>query len=135
MSDRIKVIIVTGTMGSGKTTVVAEASDLLAQADVFHAAIDMDALGTGFLEQGLMLDLPFRNLTSLWWNYRAAGARHLLLADAMESQAVFNRIREAILDAEFVVCRLRVDVATAQARLRSREPGMFQERFVAWAEA
>jgi adenylylsulfate kinase len=133
MSNHTKVIIITGTMGAGKTTLMAEASDLLTAQGIMHAAIDLDALALACLPQKWMADIAYRNLAAVWSNYRAAGAKHLLLANAVESQAVLNRIREAVQDAEFVICRLKVNLPTAQARVRSREPGMFQDKFVAWA--
>ena len=39
------LLIITGTMGAGKTTVLCEASDILALRQIPHAAIDLDALG------------------------------------------------------------------------------------------
>ena len=39
------LLIVTGTMGAGKSTVLGEASDILAGRGLVHAAIDVDALG------------------------------------------------------------------------------------------
>jgi predicted ATP-binding protein involved in virulence len=39
------LLIITGTMGAGKTTVLGEASDILALRGIVHAAIDLDALG------------------------------------------------------------------------------------------
>ena len=39
------LLIITGSMGSGKTSVLGEASDLLAGRHVIHAAIDLDILG------------------------------------------------------------------------------------------
>ena len=49
MGHEIKVLVISGSMGSGKTTVLAEASDLLAAADIPHAAIDLDALALAHL--------------------------------------------------------------------------------------
>ncbi len=43
------MLIITGTMGAGKTTVLAEASDILALLHITHAAIDLDALGLAHL--------------------------------------------------------------------------------------
>ncbi len=43
-TDSAEVLVITGSMGAGKTTVMAEASDLLSAAGVSHAAIDLDAL-------------------------------------------------------------------------------------------
>lgn len=39
------LLIITGTMGSGTTSVLAEASDILALRGIAHAAINLDALG------------------------------------------------------------------------------------------
>jgi hypothetical protein len=43
------LLIITGTMGAGKTTVLAEASDILALRHITHAAIDLDAFGLAHL--------------------------------------------------------------------------------------
>jgi ABC-type uncharacterized transport system fused permease/ATPase subunit len=42
-------LLITGSMGSGKTTVLSEASDLLTVRNIPHASIDLDALGTAHL--------------------------------------------------------------------------------------
>jgi adenylate kinase len=46
MSPSVPVIIITGTMGSGKTTVLGEASDILTARGVNHAGVDLDTLGS-----------------------------------------------------------------------------------------
>ena len=43
------LLIITGTMGAGKTSVLGEASDILALRGIAHAAIDLDALGLAHL--------------------------------------------------------------------------------------
>lgn len=45
----VQVLVITGSMGSGKTSVMAEASDLLSAAGIDHAAIDFDGLGIGYV--------------------------------------------------------------------------------------
>ena len=77
----VKLIVISGTMRSGKTTVLSEASDILSSSGVVHAAIDLDGLGICQLPAGLADDLMFRNLASVWANYRAAGVTRLLLAE------------------------------------------------------
>ena len=56
----MRVIVITGSMGSGKTTVLGEASDLLTARGVVHAAIDGDALANGHLPvsspDGVLMD-------------------------------------------------------------------------------
>ena len=126
-----KVIVISGSMGSGKTTVLAEASDLLAARDVVHAAIDLDALGIAHVPEGERIDLMHRNLASIWENYAAAGVTRLLLAEAVESRAELDRIQRAIPDSTVVVCRLKARLETMQQRVSMREPGMLREQFIA----
>ena len=57
------LLIITGTMGSGKTAVLAEASDLLARRRIAHAAIDLDAIGLAHLPSAANSDdVMYRNL-------------------------------------------------------------------------
>lgn len=126
-----RVIVITGSMGAGKTTVMAEASDLLAAAGVNHAAIDLDGLGIGHIPEGAWPDLAYRNLASVWENFERAGATNLLIAEAVETADELERIQAAIPDAEIVVCRLKASPETMQRRVRAREPGMLQDVFVA----
>jgi predicted kinase len=127
----VKVIVISGSMGSGKTTVMAEASDLLAAAGVIHAAIDLDGLGIGHVPEGAWPDLAYRNLASVWENYARTGATRLLLAEAVESADELDRILEAVPNAEVVVCRLTARLETMERRVAAREPGMLQHTFVA----
>jgi len=43
------LVIITGAMGAGKTSVLGEASDILTLQCIAHAAIDVDALGLAYL--------------------------------------------------------------------------------------
>ena len=130
MTTQVTVIVISGSMGSGKTTVLAEASDLLAASGVVHAAIDLDALGIAHLPGEARRALIYRNLASVWGNYAAAGVTRLLLADAVESRAELDRIRQAIPGCAVIVCRLTAKLETMQRRVSVREPGMLREELV-----
>ena len=127
----VPVLVITGSMGSGKTTVMAEASDLLAAAGVDHAAIDFDGLGIGHLPQEAWRGLAYRNLADVWDNFARAGATRLLLAEAIEDDEALERIRQAVPGAEVTVCRLRANPDTMRRRVQAREPGMLQDTFLA----
>lgn len=129
----MKLLVISGSMGSGKTTVMAEASDILAARGIVHAAIDLDALGIARLPDGAPDDLSYRNLASVWGNYAAAGVNRLLIATAVEDRAALDRVREAVPGADVVVCRLEATLETMQQRVLLREPGMLQEKLVARA--
>jgi hypothetical protein len=130
MSTTIQVVVISGSMGAGKTTVMAEASDVLTASGIAHAAIDLDALGVGYLPNEAWSDLTYRNLASVWVNYRAVGISRLLIAEAVENHGELDLIRNAIPGAEILVCRLKVRLTTMQQRVRVREPGMLREQLV-----
>jgi hypothetical protein len=127
----VHVLVISGSMGSGKTTVLGEASDILTARGIVHAAIDVDCLGLGHFPDGDPDDLTLRNLAAVWDNCARAGVTTLLLSELLDTVAQRERLRHAIPGAEIVVCRLRASVATMEQRIRIREPGMLQEKFVA----
>jgi molybdopterin-guanine dinucleotide biosynthesis protein len=134
MATAVPVIVITGTMGSGKTTILSEASDILTARGVLHAAIDMDALGVGNVPDAAGEDLAYRNLEAVWRNFARAGATRLLIAEAVESAAGLDRIRLAVAGAQIVTCRLTAPLATMKARVSRREPGMLHDSLVARVE-
>ncbi|MDO8677105.1 MAG: hypothetical protein Q7R30_00860 [Acidobacteriota bacterium] len=135
MTDQItvQVIVFTGSMGAGKTTVLGEASDLLSARGVVHAVIDLDDLAAAGLPDSLCTELTYANLAAVWSNFARAGVTRLLLAEAVETEEELSRIRAAIPDSNVVVCRLTATVETMRRRLRTREPGMLQQTFLARA--
>ncbi len=125
------LIVITGSMGSGKTTVMAEASDILMTRDMMHAAIDLDALSIAHVPGTELTDLVYRNLSSVWTNYAALGIDRLLLAAAVENPAELNKIRAVFPDPAMVICRLTARLKTMEERVSVREPGMLHDTFVA----
>jgi predicted kinase len=126
------LLIITGSMGSGKTTVMFEAADLLAARNIPHAAIDLDALGTAHLptrvqDHGLM----YLNLRSVWENYAEAGLKRLLLARAIESREELECCQKAVKAQSVAVCRLTATIQTMEGRVQRREKGALQNSFVA----
>ena len=131
----MKVIVISGSMGSGKTTVLGEASDILAEHATPHAIVDLDAIGTVLLPDDAARDLLLRNVTALYRNFVAAGITRVLLADVIETREHLDQLQQAMAGAELVLCRLTAGVETMQRRLRIREPGIHQERFVTRSRA
>lgn len=126
------MLIITGTMGSGKTSVLGEASDILAQRQIPHAAIDVDALGLAHLPSGACNDAVMHgNLQSVCKNYAAIGVRRFLLARAMEDGAQLERCRDIVPTANIVVCRLTASIATMKRRVKMRETGVSQREYIA----
>ena len=64
------MLVITGSMGAGKSAVLAEASDILAQNNITHAAIDLDALALAHLPSADSNDeVMYINLQSICKNY------------------------------------------------------------------
>jgi hypothetical protein len=127
----VRVLVITGSMGSGKTTILSEASDVLVGRGITHAAIDLDGLAIAYLSADVGGDtMLWRNLASVWQNYANADVRTLLLARAIEHRHELDRLRDAVPGAQVVVCRLTAAIPIMQTRVRLREPGMLQQDFV-----
>src|SRR5438105_9381154 len=105
-------------MGAGKTTVLGEASDILASRHMAHAAIDLDALGLFHLPSAPRNDgVMYRNLQSVCNNYASLGVRRLLLARAMEDPDELELCRRVVSATKTVVCRLTASIETMKQRV------------------
>jgi hypothetical protein len=125
------LLIITGSMGAGKTSVLAEASDILALRRIVHAAIDLDALGLAHLPSAADNDgVMYRNLESVCRNYAVLGVTRLLLARAMEDRGELELCSSVVAAANTQVCRLTAGIDTMQERVRKRESGVLQRQFV-----
>ena len=119
-------------MGAGKTTVLGEASDILALRHIAHAAIDVDALGLAYLPSTASNDdVMYRNLRSVCKNYAALGVQRFMLARAMEDRAQLDLYRDMIRTTNTVVCRLTASIEAMQQRVKARDSGVSQQEYVA----
>jgi hypothetical protein len=126
------LLIITGTMGAGKSSILGEASDILALHRIVHAAIDLDALALAHLPFATGNDgVMYRNLECVCKNYASLGVKRLLLARAMEGPAELELSRSAVSAARTVVCRLTASIEAMEQRVKSRELGALQPEFVA----
>ena len=118
-------------MGAGKTTVLGEASDILAVRHIAHAAIDLDALGLAHLPPGTKNDaVMYRNLRSVCENYASIGVRRLLLARAIEDRAELKLCRGIVSPTNIIVCRLTASIEAMERRVKMRESGVLQRQYV-----
>jgi len=126
------LLIITGTMGAGKTSVLGEASDILALRGIAHAAIDLDALGLAHLPYAAGGDgVMYRNLQSVCENYSSLGVKRLLLARAIEDCAELERCRGIVAASSTAVCRLTANIETMEQRIKQRESGVSRGNYVA----
>jgi predicted kinase len=123
----IPTILITGPVGSGKTTVAIEASAQLEAAEIAHALVDADELDRIFPAppgDPHKTALTQRNFAAVWENLRAAGAPRLFLtmvAASLERELAW--LHEAVPGAQITVVRLRASESTLLDRVRQREVG------------
>ena len=124
----VPVILITGPVGVGKSSVLGEIQGLLKGAGMRFATVDLDALSYCYPptrgDDRFRTKLTFRNLAAVWRNFRAAGAERLVLAQVLESRAELVRYRRAVPGAEMTVVRLRASVPTLRERIDRREVGL-----------
>jgi DNA polymerase III delta prime subunit len=125
-SDSVPVLLVTGPVGVGKTTVAHEASSLLSDAHVPHALVDLARIGACWPpphDDPWNERLAHRNLACMWTNFRAAGAERLLVCRVLEARSLLRRIAAAVPGADITVIGLRAPLDVLHARIRTREAG------------
>lgn len=123
---RVPTILVTGPVGSGKSTVATEIGRVLEKLDIPHAVVDFDQLTESRprpADDRFGTRVGLTNLAAVWKNYADAGAERLVIARVIESKDDLAGFRQAVPGADISVVRLRASVATLQARIRHRETG------------
>jgi len=122
-----RAILLTGTLGAGKTAVAVEVGWLLSLRDVRVAVVDLDWLGWAHLgdegRPGRSDELIAANLAAIWPNYAAAGIDHLVLARLLIRRSGLEGVRAALPGADLKVVRLTASPATLESRLRRRDSG------------
>jgi chloramphenicol 3-O-phosphotransferase len=116
-------VILTGTVGAGKTTTMHALGTLLGERGVPHARVDADAvrlLHPAPADDPFQQEVELQNLRDLSRNYREAGARVVLVAAVIERAADLPRYAEALGSRTPLVVRLSVDPAAVLSRLDTR---------------
>jgi predicted kinase len=126
MTAPVPVLVITGPVGVGKSTIAAEAAWLLRRAEVPHALVDLDRIEQCW---PVPADDPWnervshRNLACMWANFRQAGADRLIFVRVLETRSLLRRVTKAVPGAQIAVVRLWAPVAVLQERIRAREAG------------
>ena len=132
-APRVPVLIISGPVGVGKTSVAHEMFDQLIDRNIAHAVIDIDALGISwpFGENDPFNNrVAMRNLGAVWTNFAASGVTRAILPRVIESQADLAPYKTAIPGADIQVCRLTATINTLRERVTRRESGSSQDELI-----
>jgi adenylylsulfate kinase-like enzyme len=121
----IPTLVLTGTVGSGKTVVAIEIGHILEQQGHAAAVVDLDWLGWLHMRSSAITadQLIARNLAAIWPHLREAGMLYAVLARAMLGRDGKSALQAAAPEADLVVVRLTASPQTIELRLRRRDNG------------
>jgi dephospho-CoA kinase len=118
------VIFIAGRSGVGKSSVAAEASRILARADIRHAVIEGDNLDQAYPEPWRSgVDLAEQNLAAMWANYRAAGYSRVIFTNTVSVLQIPSLVAALGTETRAFGVLLTASDATAAERLGQREIG------------
>lgn len=124
-TDEIPVIVVTGPVGAGKSTVMGAMSELLESRGIRHAAIDQDYLRVVHpypVNEPFGVTVGYRNLAAIWPNLLAYDVRCAFIADVVEDKVSSLAAHGAAMPgATISIVRLNVPMPTILQRLEGRE--------------
>jgi predicted kinase len=123
-SSPVPVLVLTGPVGAGKSTVASEMGRLLREANVSYAIIDLPRIGDAWPpppDDPWNEHLIQENLACMWANFREAGASRLIICRVLEKRSLLDSILDNVPGANITVVRLRVPLDVLQERLRARE--------------
>ena len=120
------LLLISGPVGVGKTTVANELSTLLVNESVPHTFVDLDALTHTYprsLSDPFGNALALANLTIIWNNGRNHGARNLIVPRVVETRDYAEHLAQSVGISHPIVCRLTASDRTLLERVRAREIG------------
>lgn len=119
-----QAILITGPVGSGKTSVMTALTVLLEKHNRPAAGIDMDHLRWFFPrppKDPFGSEVGRQHLAFMAANYRSLGIPVLAIADVIEHEEDRQKMVEALPDYDLHVIRIHVPLHLVEQRLRVRE--------------
>jgi broad-specificity NMP kinase len=119
-------LLITGTVGVGKTSVLLEIGELLTLGDAPFALVDLDWLAwlrPSRASQTTVPDVLSENLGHVARTFRRAGVERLVLARAVRRPHEVESIRAALEPCELAVVRLTAAPSVIARRLGERDSG------------
>jgi predicted kinase len=121
--NRVDVLVLHGSPGSGKTTLARAIAELLRESDMANAVIDLDDLNKVYphRERSFARD----NLRAIWPNYAAIPDLRLVISSVIADENELVQLRAAVPGSRFVVCELTAPEAVLKDRVSAREPNEY----------
>ena len=119
-------VLLTGTVGVGKTALATDAGAALAAEGRSSAVIDLDWLGwfdNGSSSSGDVEQLIQQNLAAVWPNFIARGVDHVILTRMVSAAEQIDAYRRCLENVRLSVVRVIASPQVIDERLRRRDAG------------
>ncbi|MGH2807381.1 MAG: AAA family ATPase [Actinomycetota bacterium] len=132
-AHNVPVVVVTGTIGAGKTTIAEQASEIMHARGIRHGLLEADWL------QGVYPapeDDPFntrfvmKNITQFWRNYLDEGITKAIVTMTLETIEERDALLAALGHPPVTIARLEASLKVCEKRIRAREFGYLREPFL-----
>ena len=114
------VVLITGAAGSGKTTYVTALTDVLADDDIAHAAVEADDVSWAYPYPDLGARVEY--LSRAASAYRDHGHDLLLVGEVVESSEHLAQLLAAVGADDHLLVRLTAPYMLLRQRILAREP-------------
>jgi predicted kinase len=116
----VRIVLLTGAPGAGKTTVLTALMNLLEADDVRFAAVEMEALAV--VHPLPDDDAAFSHIEFVAESFRQRGYPRLLVTATIESNEFLRRLLAALPSHDVLLVRLDAPPELLEERLTRREP-------------
>jgi dephospho-CoA kinase len=134
MTRRVPVVVVTGTIGVGKSAIAMTMSEVLHDRRIRHALIEIDSLGevypAPYPEDPYSTRFAMKNLAAIWPHYLEVRITKAIVTMTLEKRDELAALVSALDSADVTVVRLEASAETRADRIRSRELGNLLEPFL-----
>jgi energy-coupling factor transporter ATP-binding protein EcfA2 len=116
----VRVVVITGPPGAGKTTVLTALMGLLEADDVRFAAVEVEALALAHPWPDD--DAAFDHLSYVAESFRRRGYPSLLVSATIENHGYLRRLLDALPSDDVALVGLHAPTALLRERITRREP-------------
>lgn len=134
MNESVPVVVVTGTIGVGKTAIAMTMSEILHDRGVRHGLLEVDWLGEVYPapdpDDPYSTAFAMKNLAAIWPHYLEVAITRAVITMTIENQRELEDLKAALPSADVTVVRLEASQQTRAERIKRRELGVLLDLFL-----